>query len=359
MQENLISSVLTPYILNRVILLFTLFMGGLLLLMVVLLVFYSNRQKLRAKRKQLVQLIIQKAIFYDGSTDGQYGFYGYKHIRNHRFREVLVTDIISARKNLTGSAFVQLKELYEQLHLEKYALRKLNSPRWHLKAQAIQELAALQLQQYVPKLLKLINHPNELVRMETQTALLQLQGFEGLEFLYHVTYPISDWQQIKLLHKLQTLLPAADTEIANWLRSDNDTVCILAIRIIKQFHLFQLHDALISCLDHVSPKVRKETIITLKDIYTAGTSNKVKKRYLLETPDNQLAIIQALQFMGADDDIEFLKSNITGVSNELKVAIMRAIAGIKRTELADFETDGGSVDYALPQIVRQIKEELV
>lgn len=359
MHENLIGAILTPYIINRLILLFTLFMGALLLLMAALLIFYSNRQKLRTKRKQLAQMVVQKAIFYDSSADNPYGFYGYEHIRDRRFREVLVTDIISARKNLTGSAFIQLKELYERLHLEKYALRKLNSPRWHVKAQAIQELAALQLEQYVQKLSKLINHPNELVRMETQTALLQLRGFEGLEFLYKVSYPISDWQQIKLLHQLQTLPPSADTEITNWLRSENDTVCILAIRIIKQFHLFQLHDALISCLDHSSAKVRKETIIALKDIYTAETGNEIKKRYPLETPDNQLSMIQALQFIGTDDDIAFLKSNIPGASNELKIAIIRAIAAIDHIELTGFEMYEGSFDYPLPEIVRQIKEELV
>lgn len=358
MQGSLNSMVLTPDIIDRIILLFSVFMGGLLLIMGTLLVFYGNRHRLRAKRQQLAQTVVQKAIFHDSADQNKYGFYGYKYIRDRRFRDVLIANIITARKNLTGSAFVQLKQLYEQLQLEKYALRKLLSPRWHLKAQAIQELATLQLVQYIPKLLKLINHPNEFVRVEAQTALLQLQGFDGLAFLNLVAYPMSDWQQVKLLHELHELPITADTEITKWLKSENDTVCVFAIRIIKQFHQFQVHDALISCLDHPNPRVRKETILTLKGIYTAETSKQLKEHYLDETPENQLAMMQVLQCIGTADDLDFLKANINCANNELKVAVIRAIAAIDKIELTSLERQEGNFNYPLPEIIKQVKGEL-
>lgn len=353
-----VSSVLKPDVLNEVILLFILFMGVLVLLMGLLLIFYSNRQKLRERRKQLAQTVVQKAIFFDSSLNSSYGFYGYKFIQDRRFRDVLVADIITASKNLTGGALIQLKQLYQQLDLEEYALRKLNSPLWYLKAQGLQELATLQLVKYVPKLAKLVNHPNELVRMEAQNALLQLQGFQGLEFLAHVSYPISDWQQIKLLHDLHELPATADIEIKKWLKSANDTVCILAIRIVKQFHLFQLHDLIVSCLDHPGPKVRHEAIIALKDIYTAETSKELEKRYPGEIQQNRLNIVNVLKFIGSPDDINFLKTNLPFVNNELKVALIRAIAAIDPSRLADFELHEANSNYPEAQIIRQVKEEL-
>jgi len=104
-----------------------------------------------------------------------------------------------------------------QLKLEKYALKSLKSRKWYIKAKAIQELTVMEIDEFVSQLYPYTNDQNEHVRMEAQNALVQFNGFDGLSFLDIVSYPISDWQQIKLLQKLRGCL----RQMLTWMAGSN------------------------------------------------------------------------------------------------------------------------------------------
>lgn len=55
------------------------------------------------------------------------------------------------------------------------------------------------------KIYRETNSKNEFVRSEAQIAIIYMTGFNGLRFLDVISYPLTLWQQIKLLEQLRLL----------------------------------------------------------------------------------------------------------------------------------------------------------
>ncbi|HAL81945.1 MAG TPA: hypothetical protein DCO83_06710 [Mucilaginibacter sp.] len=278
-------------------------------------------------------------------------------MRNKHFRKLLTEELILAKKNITGIAADNLKRLYKQLQLDKYALQQLKSRRWYIQAKAIQELTVMELNEFLTILYPYTNNKNELVRMEAQTALVQFNGFEGLRFLDVITYPISEWQQIKLLQQLSNV-PPVYISIDEWLKSANNSVVIFALKLARSYHRFELHDIILSCLDHTDPQVRLQAMYYLCEIHTDETSDHLISRFLKESFKNQLTIIKVLQNIGSENDILFLLSLLDDDNNEMKLYAARALAQIGKSGLASLEDYVRTAGYPLNEMLMQIKGEL-
>jgi hypothetical protein len=337
-------------------------MIGLLIYMFFYMYFKSKHEKKHDKWSTISDLLIRKAVFYDdeemeAETLIPVTARAEKLMRNKHFRKLLTGEIISAKKNITGTAADNLKHLYQQLQLEKYALKNLKSRYWHIKAKAIQELTVMEIKEFLTNLYPYTNNQNELVRMEAQTAIVQFYGFEGLRFLDIITYPVSEWQQIKLLQQLSNV-PPVDISIDNWLKSTNNSVVVFALKLARNYHRFELHDLIISCLDHTDPEVRLQAMYYLCEIYTDETSDHLISRFLKESFKQRLAMIKGMKNLGTEKDTLFLLSLLDDDSNEMKLYAARALAHIGKNGLISLEAYVKTASYPLNEILMQIKGEL-
>ena len=291
--------------------------------------FKNAHDKKFDKWRLISDLLIRKAVFYDDdeiqddklipvTTRAE------KLMQDKHFRKLLVNEIMSAKKNISGISADNLKHLYVQLGLEKYALNNLNSSRWYIKAKAVQELTIMDMSEFFDQIYSYTDDKNDLVRMEAQSALVQFKGFDGLRFLDTITSPISNWQQIKLLQQLSHL-PPSDIDMSPWFKSPNSSVVVLALKLARNYHRFELHDDIVSCLDNSDPWVRIEAIYCLNEIYTDETSDHLISRFLNEILKNQLAILKVLQTIGTDKDVLFLLDLLTFENDEIKIQAARAL----------------------------------
>ncbi|MDB5143532.1 MAG: hypothetical protein JWQ66_2245 [Mucilaginibacter sp.] len=339
-------------------------MGVTLTYMLFYLYFKSKREKKHDKWLLISDLLIRKAVFYDEDDETEdddatipVTARATKLMRNRYFRELLTKEIMSAKRSISGASADNLKHLYQQLKLDKYALISLKSRYWHIKGKAIQELTVMEMDEFATELYPYTNNQNELVRMEAQTALVQFHGFEGLRFLDIVTYPISDWQQIKLLQQL-SLVPPSNISIDAWLKSTNNSVVVFALKLARNYHRFELHDNIVSCLDHEDPEVRLHAIHCLCEIYTDETSDQLVSRFLNECFKNQLTMVKAFQNIGSEKDILFLSSLLNNDNDEMKLCAARALAHSGSGGLISLEDQAKTGGYPLNEMVLQIKGEL-
>jgi hypothetical protein len=334
-----------------------------LVYMLIYLYFKSKHEKKHDKWRLISDLLIRKAIFYDEDDETEAETTipvtdrAKKLMPNRHFRNLLTEEIMSAKKSISGTSADNLKHLYRQLKLEKYALKNLKSSYWHIKAKAIQELTVMEMDEFVTELYAYTNNQNELVRMEAQTAIVQFHGFEGLRFLDIITYPISDWQQIKLLQQLSHV-PPANISIDAWLESANKSVVVFALKLARNYHRFELHDNILSCLDHEYPEVRLQAINCLCEIYTDETSDHLRSRFLNENIKNQLTMVRAFQNIGSEKDIVFLSSLLESDNDEMRLCAARALAYSGKNGLASLEDYARVAGYPLNEMVLQIKGEL-
>jgi hypothetical protein len=338
------------------------FMCGLLTFMLFYLYLRRKRENRLEKWRLISDLLIRKAVFYEDEELGDETVIpvtnrAMKLLHNKHFRKLLTEEIISAKKNITGTSSDNLKQLYKQLHLEAYALKNLKSHQWHIKAKAIQELTIMEMNEFQAEIYVHANAKNELVRMEAQTALVQFSGFEGLSFLDIATYPISDWQQIKLLQQL-ALVPQIAVSIENWLASSNTSVVVFTLKLARNYHRFELYDDILPCLDHSDPKVRLEAINFFCEIFTSDTSDELISRFLKEILRNRLAIVKAMQNVGTERDILFLLDLLDDDDYEIKICAARALVKIGENGLTSLFDYANTIGYPLTEIVMQIKGEI-
>jgi hypothetical protein len=215
----------------------------------------------------------------------------------------------------------------------------------------------MDMREYLTKIYRYTNNKNDFVRMEAQTAVVQFYGFEGLRFLDVVSYPISDWQQIKLLEQLSHV-PPANISIDNWLKSSNATVVVFALKLARNYHRFELHDLIVLCLEHDNAQIRLQAIYCLGEMYTEDTSKHLISRFWNESFKHQLAIVKVLQKIGTEEDIPFLLSLLEYDNTELKINTARALANIGQAGLDYLESCYHADDYPLNEIIVQIKGEV-
>lgn len=353
---------ITPGHLLYVTILLTAFLFILLVVIAFILIAKNKRDKERRRWQVKTNVLITKAIFFEEESDAgsliPINPRIKKLLKKPQFRQTLIDELVVSSKSLTGVASENLSKLYTQLDLRKDSEKKLNQFTWYKKVKAIQELSTMQLLDFSPALYELTNHKNEYIRMQAQTSIVKFHGFDGLNFLNEITYPISEWHQINLLKELSNISSSDFKGIENWLKSDNDTVIIFALKLSASYHQFQLYDTITDCLKHFNPKVRLQAINCLKEIYEDTTALKLISIYNNEPKTHQLAILSALKEIASPESTLFLQNCLNSKDNQIKLAATRALFNCGEEGLKIIENHPFASQSPLNEIIQQIKMEM-
>lgn len=253
----------------------------------------------------------------------------YRLLDDPKARQVAIDELANCKKNFSGLVAENIVSLYNKLGLNDDSLNKMNNKRkWYVKAKGIQELYLMDQKKLLTKIYRETNSTNEFVRSEAQIAILYLTGFKGLRFLDVISYPLTLWQQIKLLEQLRLFGKKEDLsdKIPRWLLSKNDTVVIFALRLAAEYQQFAVKNAILGCLVHPSPAVRTRAIKTLIVLADEQTPFVLTGYYSKETLENQVHILDSLTIMATDDQQSFLEKLLDASDNiiKLKAAIVLA-----------------------------------
>lgn len=274
-------------------------------------------------------------------------------------RKVLIGELVKTINSMSGTAADNVCWFYEQAGLEKDSLERLQNGNWHVKARAIQELAALRQTKYITKIYRLTNHKHELVRSEARTAVVKLTGFEGLRFLDVISYPLTEWQHLCLLHELSKQKNQSFEAIPRWIDSPNYNVVEFALRLIEVYKLYELHNQVVPCLLHPVKSVRKKAIEAIKEISEPHTAAILISIFQQEDDDLQLLILQVLKETGTEAELAFLLQQLMHPLVECKAAAVKAILHIQPAGLKMIEQHIQPDQYPWNILLLQLKQEQV
>jgi len=280
-----------------------------------------------------------------------------KHFKNPAKRQFLIEELINMKRNFTGGTGDNIVKLYLQLGLKKDSLAKFQSLTWHKKARGIHELYVMQQEDVIPKIFKHTNNPNEFVRMEAQTAMISFLGFEGLRFLDVVTFPISDWQQIKILEQLRPLDVGEMKGIDKWLSSANDTVIIFALKLADIYQQFQVYEQVAKCLEHKEEKIRIQAVQTLVRIEEETTASTLAEQYFKEKFTNRLNILNNIIEIATDNEKSFLLRQLDDENNFLKLGAARVIGRCCQNGMSILQQKALEQPEPYEQIYYHVKRE--
>ncbi len=279
-------------------------------------------------------------------------------LKNAKARQIMIDELIQCKKNFSGAVAEHIVWLYEQLDLKKDSLRKMKDrSRWFVKAKGIQELYLMDQHDLLTRIYKETNSKNDFVRAEAQIGVIHLTGFDGLRFLEVISYPLTLWQQIKLLEQLRVFGKKKDLsdQIPKWLQSKNSSVAVFALRLIAEYQQFTVTDHVIECLVHPSDNVRAQAIRTLIALDDERNPMLLAGYFSKEGFDNQKRILDALKKIGTEKQKGLLVKLLDAPDNIIKLKAAAALASTTQDGINIVELRAISEPEPFERILKHIK----
>jgi len=250
------------------------------------------------------------------------------YTQNKFDKSILLKTLFKIRNDMTGDISDKLKMLYVELELDNDSIKKIKSTKWNIQIIGMRELSDMKIKKVAKDIAKLTLHPNKILRKEAQLALVKINGYEALNFLNTLTYPLSEWQQLLLLETIQYYKGDNLPPLEHLLKSENDSVILFVLKIIKIFNLFNLKDSIIQLLNHENEKIRIETIVLFGELQITDSLAILKRKYTKSTKAVKLKIIELFGEISDENGIPFLVEQLKIYDYENNLQVLRSILNI-------------------------------
>ena len=313
----------------------------------------KHKTSRKAEIKKELAPMISKFLFFteEDPLDARWEYVQLKIeirelLKDRLTRTVLSEVLQDLKKDVSGSARKELLNLYSDLGLQEDALQRLKSRHWEVLSRSILELTEMEVQGAYSLIKKHINHRSSIVRKQAQIATVSLKS-EGISYFLDTNrYPISEWQQLKLLDVIRHLEGFEAPKFKNWLTSKNTYVVLFALRLIKYYKQNDAGKAIIRLVNHRNQQIKIEAIQCIREFFIQEAKEPLKKAFPKGNEEVKLLILDTLGLIGDINDIEFLQniankgvthiisSKTLSVINTLKPETIMPEAGIESIEEA-------------------------
>ncbi|HYG01724.1 MAG TPA: HEAT repeat domain-containing protein [Chryseosolibacter sp.] len=226
-------------------------------------------------------------------------------------RQILISQIIHLKRNLSGNAAYVLSKVFYGLNLQAVSISNLRSFKsYEKKVKAIRELAEMNVKEAIPLLERYLLSSNKLLAQESLLAISQMRPDDSLRYLVKTQQTITPWIKLNVFHYWSGG-SGQRLDFSGLLTSNNDTIIRLGIDMISHFRQTSSIDKISSMLSHPSETIVVESAEVLGRI---GTDKHAKILVsLLENKNLAPEVIRAaLASLGKIGQPEHHKDVIAG-----------------------------------------------
>mgnify|MGYP003755691731 CR=1 FL=1 len=270
------------------------------------------------------------------------------YTKNKFDKSILLKTLFKIHKDMTGDIAEKLKMLYLELEMVDDSMKKIKSSKWHIQIKGMKELSDMKIKNAAHDIALLSLSKNEILRREAQLALVKINGFQALNFLHTLTYPLSEWQQLLLLETIQYFNENNLPPLENLFKSENDSVVIFVLKICRIFNLINLKDQLIQLLNHENETIIIETIEVLGELQITDSLAILKRKYAKSTKAVKVKTIELFGKIADKTSIPFLADQLILYDYENTLEVLRSIKAIEGKEkLEELKSSLNSKQQAL------------
>lgn len=257
---------MTLHLLQNIILVLLGLLISLWFIIAIIAIF--NKLKLQQKQRVKQRLIDFIAYNYNQPTKAKYKQHWLQEYMSKAKGLQHTREIIDELKGFVQdneqTSFTQLIIQNKTIDLVK---KQLKSNNWYTVANAVITCYELELHALIDDVISLRNHKNKLVRREVQIAIIVLLGWKSLKLFRSYTLPISLWQQIRIIEKLQEYYPEVETKfLEKALTAKNIYIQELLLRLIRKFELTDYYSFIVEKLDSHSIFFQEIAVELLEDM---------------------------------------------------------------------------------------------
>ncbi|WP_461791588.1 HEAT repeat domain-containing protein [Pedobacter sp.] len=246
-------------------------------------------------------------------------------LRNKVLNKVLISEILTYHKSFTGQIGEVLSILYRKLGLDKKSKKKINSRKREVKIEGIREANEMRISEMASEIIKYTDDENALLRMESQAAYINLSENDPFRFLDRAQERILDWHQVVLFEIITKNKALKIPSFAQWLRSPNDTVVMLCLKLIEHFMQFEAAEEVERLLKHHNPRIVKKSVEIIGKLELASAETSMFEIYFDQPEDVKLEILNSLGKISSGNYENFLISRIYSGNVKIKKEALYAI----------------------------------
>lgn len=195
----------------------------------------KNKKRAKLYNEQIEQILFPLLL---GTTTNVAAVSSFLNLDNNKLlKKIAIRAIISLHQNYTGTTQKALETFFISSGLKNYSFSKLDSSRWEFVIEGIRDLSILSVDTAFGPITEKLNNKNGRVRKEAIIGLITLKGINGLLDTSQTTDIVDDWTQSCILHNLLNRENKDFERIEELLYAENDSIALLAIRIIELFNI--------------------------------------------------------------------------------------------------------------------------
>lgn len=248
-------------------------------------------------------------------------------LKNKVVKGILTAQILTYHKNFTGQLSEILAVLFQKLNLDKASREKVKNKNWEIKIEGIREAKEMGIVEMAKEIIKYTDDENSLLRMEAQAAYIKLSKTDPFHFLDRAQERILDWHQLVLFEIITKHKGLQIPSFSKWLRSPNDTVVMLCLKLVEHFMQFDAAEEVERLLKHHNPKIVKKSVEIIGKLELEDAEKHMFEIFFDHNEEIKLEILNAIGKISSGNYNDFLSSRI--YSNDVKVK-REALYAIKR-----------------------------
>ena len=323
---------------------------GIFLVLIVFTLLYSRytidkNEGFREDKENDANTFLTELIFSDYTASEmktKINEFQSKHKLTKNLRKFILNKIIHIKENLNQTNEHTMLSIYKYFGFDEISNKLIRNRKWYSKSEALHHYQNIGYKIKTGHVKKLLNSKNTALRSNAIIALISLSD-EKFDVLDNYKYNISKSDEVKILDIIYRKKSNIPKNINNWLNSKNDSIVIIAIKLIVRFRHKQ--DISLEQISHLLKSennlVRKEVILAIRELVMFEANEILMEHFKVETNlRNKISVIKTLNTIGTTENITFLSELLKKHENlelDLKLEIVNFINKTDTTFFNNFK----------------------
>lgn len=279
-----------------------------------------------------------------------------KYKLNNNSRKYILNKIIHIKENLNETNEHTMLLIYKYFGFDEISNKLVRNRNWYSKSEAFHHYQNIGYKIKKGHVKRFLDSKNKALRSNAIVALISLSD-EKFDVLDNYKYTISKSDEVKILDIIYRKKANIPTNINNWLQSKNDSIVIIAIKLIVRFrHKQDISLEQISyLLSSENQAVRKEIILAIRELVMFEANEILIQHFTKETNiRNKISIIKTLNIIGTSENIGFISRILNEDENlelDLKLEIVNFINKMDATFFNNFKFQNEEKNVELQKMI--------
>ena len=279
-----------------------------------------------------------------------------KHKLNTNLKKYILNKIIHIKENLNETNEHTMLLIYKYFGFDEISNKLIRNRKWYSKSEALHHYQNIGYKIKTGHVKQFLDSKNKALRSNAIIALISLSD-EKFDVLDNYKYNISKSDEVKILDIIYRKKSKIPKNINNWLTSKNDSIVIIAIKLIVRFR--HKHDISLEQISYLlsseNPAVRKEVILAIRELVMFEANAILIHHFTVETNlRNKISIIKTFNVIGTSENIGFMSGILNEDENlelDLKLEIVNFINKTNATFFKNFKFNNEDKNTELQKMI--------